>query len=88
LFFPSKIIFDPTLTGSGEFDRVDSWQQELGLTLFPLGEVFDQYILLMADTGRIFACTDDVLDILGDSFEAAMELLIFARTRPTPYSKQ
>lgn len=86
LFFPSKIVFDPIIAASGEFDRVDSWQRDLQTTLYPLGEVLEQFILLFAQTGRIYACTDGVLDILGENLEEAMELLIFARTRPRRHS--
>jgi hypothetical protein len=87
LFFPSKIVFDPVYAASSEFDRVEKWQRDYGLVLFPLGEYDPLFILLCAEDGRIFGGREKRFDLLGDTIEDALELRIFARRRPVPYSR-
>jgi hypothetical protein len=82
-FCPSPFHFDP-MTGLGEFDRFNTWQEEFGLKLFPLGEV-GWYFLMVASNGRVFAGADGNFELLGQTIESALATLIFARTRPIPW---
>ena len=76
------IRFDPVLAASGEFDRVDFLQKQLGRTLTPLGEV-GQGILLLADDGQVLDVWDNESAEYGNSFEDALQsTLLFARRKP------
>src|SRR5437762_13830514 len=52
------ILFDPVVAASGELDRIEYWEQQLGVTLSPLAEIAGQDILLLAQDGRVFAAWD------------------------------
>src|SRR5215213_3171803 len=51
LFMPSEILLNPSCVAS-EFDRVDLWQNEYSLTLFPLASRIE--LGLWNDTARTF----------------------------------
>jgi SUKH-3 immunity protein len=87
VFLPDPISLDPVKAASGEFDRVEIWQEDYGLSLFPLAEVFLYAILLIEPQGRVFAGSASGFLLVGASIEAAMAVLTLARTRPTPYQQ-
>jgi hypothetical protein len=87
LFYPGQIVFDPVFAASSEFKRVEKWQDEYGLRLFPLGEYDPLFILMCSDNGRIFGAREQLFHFLGATIEVALELQIFARRRPIVYPK-
>ena len=88
VFFPGKIVFDPVFAASSELDRVENWQKQYDIALFPLGESDPLFILLCSEDGRIFDARAEWLYFLGETIESALELLILARRRRIPYTKQ
>ena len=72
-FLKGVIRFDPLLSASGEFDRVNYWQHCLNITLSPIAEDSKGGILLLAEDGRVFICWDGKMFHIGESFEDALE---------------
>ena len=87
VFYPSTIIFDPVYAASSEFDRIQKWEAEYGLALFPLGEYDPSYILLCSGGGEIFGAREQWFYFLGKSIEEALEVRILARRRPVRHEK-
>ncbi len=67
------IYFDPVRGASGDFDRVEYWEERLQTQLAPLGELSGAFTLLVAEDGRIFTYYHNELWQNGDSFEDALE---------------
>lgn len=86
VFMPDPFTLDPVRAASGEADRIELWQEQFGLTLYPLGECFLHMILLTDPGGRIFAGTRGTFVLVGNSIEEAMAVLTLGRTRPTPFN--
>lgn len=82
VFAPSPIRFDPFYS-SGEFDRVEGPQEQLGQPLFPLGEVLSGWHFLVAPDGSCYAVSEFGFTRLATTFPDAIELLLFARKQPT-----
>jgi len=83
--YPHVLVTDPVRAGTGEFDRVEEWQRELGVRLFPLGEVETcGNPVWLADSGQVFYGKGFGLYFLGDSVGEALERLITARIDPNP----
>jgi SUKH-3 immunity protein len=81
-FLKGVLRFDPVLAASGEFDRVDYWQQRFNTKLSPLAEGSRGEVLLLAEDGRVFSCYDGELFLDGVSFEDALEnTLVVARRK-------
>jgi hypothetical protein len=80
-YVPETIRFDPVLAASGDFDRVQYWQDSLKVKLSPIAEV-GAAILMLAEDGRVFSCWDNVLWLDGTTFDDAMEntLIVGKRT--------
>jgi SUKH-3 immunity protein len=72
-FLKGVVRFDPLLSASGEFDRVDYWQHRLNIKLSPIAEDSKGGIVLLADDGRVFICWDGKMLFIGESFEDALE---------------
>jgi hypothetical protein len=69
---------DPTLA-AGEEDRFADFERDLGVQLFPLGEIDGGHAFLaIADDGRTFSLMG-ALDFLGQTFEDAVEGMIQGR---------
>lgn len=73
-----NMLFNPELAASGEFDRVEYWEQRLGLRLSPIAEV-DGGILLLGADGRAWVCFCNLLFVAGNSFDEAIENLLVNR---------
>lgn len=87
-FLKGVIRFDPVLAASGEFDRIDYWQQRLNSKLSPIAEGSKGDILLLAEDGRVFACWDAQLFLDGASFEDALEnTLIVAKRKSVEFGR-
>ena len=84
LFHPCKVVFDPVRAGSGEFDRVEWWQRACGLTLFPVAESDPVCNVVVAANGRVFYGRDSSFNLLGQSIEEALEVLLLACRKPIP----
>jgi hypothetical protein len=84
-YIATELDFDPVYAGSGEFDRVDYWQQRLGLLLSPLGEHGDGGLVLLANDGGVFRCRDDHILYMGSTFEEALENTLVNVTRQPDY---
>jgi hypothetical protein len=85
---PQKTVADtflkgvPLLSAAGEFERVDCWQRRLNIKLSPIGEDSKGGMILLAEDGRAFICSDSELFLIGASFEDAMEnSLIIAKRK-------
>jgi hypothetical protein len=67
------------LSGSGEFEYVQTFAHALSTSLFPVGEAEDgAAFLLVADDGRVVVIQGNGW-VIGDSFEAGLETLILGR---------
>lgn len=87
-FLKGVLRFDPVLAASGEFDRVDYWQQRLNTKLSPLAEGSRGELLLLAEDGRVFSCYDSQLFLDGASLEDALEnTLIVAKRRSVEFGR-
>jgi hypothetical protein len=75
-FWSGKIILDPIWAASGERSRLEQREQELGCLLCPIGEWSGEYILLIADTNKVFAETTFQMLQLGNCFDEAIENII------------
>jgi hypothetical protein len=80
-FLKGVIRFDPLLSASGEFDRVDHWQHRLNTKLSPIAEGSKGEILLLAEDGRVFSCYEDQLFLDSVSFEDALENTLIVAKR-------
>lgn len=80
--------FDPVLAASGEFDRVDYWQSRLNTRLSPIAETGGGAILLVAEDRRVLLCRDNLLWLVGNSFDDAVEnTLIVAKRMPIEFGR-
>jgi hypothetical protein len=84
LFHPCRMVFDPVLAGSGEFDRVEWWQKACGLTLFPVAEADPVCNVVVAENGQVFDGRDQDFNLLGASIEEALEVLLLACRESVP----
>ena len=81
-FIKGVLRFNPLLSASGEFERVDYWQHRLNVKLSPMAEDSKGGILLLAEDGRVFICWDGKMFLVGESFEDALEnSLVVAKRR-------
>jgi len=77
-FNPGKTVFDPIDAGS-EIDRIQDWERDHALRLFPVGSAFNgHFVLLISDDGRFFAGNDESLVLVGNDLEQALRMLIYA----------
>jgi hypothetical protein len=76
------IKFDPVWAATGEADRIHNREGQLGVALTPVGEWSDEYILLVAEDGQVFAETTFQLVRLGRDVDSALVRLILADTLP------
>jgi hypothetical protein len=86
IYPPEDLTFDPTFA-SGEYDRIEYWENYLGTHLSPIGE-FGGWILLIAGDGKVYSCRDQLLKVRGDSFQDALEnTLIWIKRKPTVFRR-
>jgi SUKH-3 immunity protein len=87
-FLKGALRFDPVLAASGEFERVNYWQERLNTKLSPLAEGSKGEIVLLAQDGRVFSCYDGQLFLDGLSFEDALEnTLIVAKRKSVAFGR-
>jgi hypothetical protein len=87
VYTPETIRFDPILSASGEWDRVDYWQEQLHTRLSPIADVAGA-MLLLAEDGRAFSSWGSLLWLDGSCFADAMEnTLIVGKRRPQEYGE-
>ena len=55
-FLKGRLHFDPVIAASGEFDRVNYWQERLNTRFSPLAEGSRGEIFLLAENGGVCAC--------------------------------
>jgi hypothetical protein len=72
-FAKGQFYFDPVSAASGDFDKIEYWQNHLGITLSPFAEGSKAEMLLLASDGRVFASYHAILFLVGSSFEDAVE---------------
>jgi SUKH-3 immunity protein len=100
VFMPSPFHLNPEHGGIGDFELVDFWQKDFGLTLFPLGEIAGYEILTATPDGKVFTVPFDGGEYLkgnfgdkyksrfrlvGNTIEDALAVLCLARKKPVPY---
>ena len=74
----SDIDMNPMLA-TGEFDRFMEYEAELGVKLYPLGEVHRKHaFLVIDDIGRIYQLMDYII-FEGENIDAAMENLLLGK---------
>jgi SUKH-3 immunity protein len=81
-FRSGAISFSPISAALGEAPRIALRETQFGCRLCPIGEWSGEYILLVADDGRVFAETTFQVLQLGESFDDALELMICANDSP------
>jgi hypothetical protein len=79
VYKPSPIRFNPLLLKW--LPRPTTWEAELGVTLSPLGECFEDSSLFIGDDARLYANWDIILERLGDDFQDSLSTLLFAKKR-------
>ncbi len=88
VYRPEVLLFDPVLAASGDFERVDYWQERLHMRLSPIGEMRGPAAVLLAEDGRVFSYRDAILWVDGASFEDAMEnTLVMGKRWPVVYGR-
>lgn len=65
--------FDPVRAASGESDRTELWQAELGITLFPIGRNPSADIIWIGNNGHCYYGHGFGLYYVADSFYVAMD---------------
>jgi len=88
LYRAGEIRFDPALAALGEFDRIEYWERKLNTKLSPIAETNPVSIVVLAQDGRVFACQDQTLCLLGSTLEDAMDNTLLAGKRfPIEYGR-
>lgn len=82
VFGSGEFYVDPIWAASGESDRIALRQQQLEVKLCPLGEWLNEYVVLIADDGRVFAETSFQLLLLGSDIGYALETMILCEHHP------
>jgi SUKH-3 immunity protein of toxin-antitoxin system len=78
-FNPSRTLLDPLRAASGEFDRIEGWQKDHGLRLFPVGYAFGEYfILLIAPDETFYAGSDESFVLVGTGATDCFRQLLYA----------
>jgi hypothetical protein len=76
------------LAASGEFDRIQYWQERIRTKLSSLAVGSKGEILLLAEDGRVFSCYEGQLFLDGVSFEDALEnTLIVAKRKSVEFDR-
>jgi hypothetical protein len=83
-FSPGRTRLQPVLAASGEFDRVNDWQNEHELRLFPVGNCFDEYFILMISPDENFyaGSYDDELLLIANNTRDCFKQLLHAPWNP------
>lgn len=76
-FRPSAILFDPLYASSGLFHKILECEQQLGVELFPVGEIVSVRMLLVSEDGRLIGASDDGPVTHGLTVEDGLEALVF-----------
>jgi hypothetical protein len=79
VYQPLPVRFEPLLLKW--LPRPTAWERELGITLSPLGECYDDSSLFVGDDARLYANWDTILECLGDDFEDSLATLLLAQKR-------
>jgi hypothetical protein len=68
----------------GESPRIKLLEEALGRRMCPIGEWYNEYILLVADDGSVYAETTYQVRRLGNDLAEALHRMIVADARPEP----
>ena len=85
-FSPEQFTFDPVLAASGEVDRIEYWQEQHNVRLYPLAAAGQGSMILYCDGGKIVKGWQAHFNLLGNDLSGALELLVFAQRYPVRYS--
>lgn len=79
-FNPGTTRLDPVLAAAGEGDRIQDWESEHDVKLFPVGNAFDEYYILMITPEEAFyaGSYDGELAIVGHSVVDTFRQLLYA----------
>jgi hypothetical protein len=84
--FEQELVFDPVEAATGEHDRAEEWEQQLGVKFFPLAEEthFGNPIWLASDGAFYYGrAVFFGLYHIGDTLARAMDQLAFSAKSPT-----
>ena len=76
---PLPVRFDPML--NRWLARPAPWEEQLNITLSPIGECFEDSSLFIDDCGRLYAIWSGMMQHLGDDFEDSLSTLVMADKR-------
>jgi hypothetical protein len=76
------MIMDPVFAAIGESPRIKLREEALGRRLCPIGEWSNEYIVLVAEDGSVFAETTFQVVRLGNDLAEALHRMIVADTIP------
>lgn len=82
-FGSGALFVDPTWAATGESARIRERERQLQAKLCPLGEWLDEYIVLVADDGRVLAESTSGVLYLGEDLGVALARIILGRPAPT-----
>jgi len=71
-FRAGSLVMDPVWAAAGEAPRIHDRERSLGATLCPVGEWSDEYVVLVADDGHVYAETGRAVFDLGSDFGRAL----------------
>ncbi|MGL6075477.1 MAG: SUKH-3 domain-containing protein [Fimbriiglobus sp.] len=75
--YQNLIRFDPISAATGEADRAEEWSIEIGVDLFPLGDVLPGYIIWAGSNAEMYYGHGFGLYYLGKTFSSAMDRLLY-----------
>jgi hypothetical protein len=81
VYQPTSIHFDPLRLRWQP--RLVPWERELGTSLSPLGEGYDDSSIYIGEDSKLYANWNGLFAVLGEDFEDSLATLLFAKKRGT-----
>jgi hypothetical protein len=81
-FLSTDINFDPVWAADGSWDGPLDWSKDLGKKLFPIGEWEEQFMLLAAEDGTIYADVEGEFSLIGEDIYQALRLMVLREKHP------
>jgi hypothetical protein len=79
-FASGRVRFDPASAATGERERISERAEQIGEHVWPIGEWYDTYILLLGASGAVYAEAPEYgVDLLGRDIVAALRLLLTSK---------
>lgn len=80
--YPGDADFNAYDVASGEFDRIEFFENVTNEELFPLGMVYGQWLLYVAKSRKIYMGDMNKVFLLGNDFESFINNLVMSKSHP------